>query len=95
MEKMRFEPQTPAEKLLQKLAIGFGVKVRLTKKSAEQESGVQSGQVFVGRLNCDLKVGEPILLDDGTKTTSIQDASWDGRTLTLKTRTSTYELVLE
>lgn len=86
--------QTPAELFLTKLGLNSGVRIKLIKVSADQESKILPGDSLEGSLDKDVALGQPIYLDALTKNTSeIVGVKEENDRIYFKTRTSVYELV--
>ncbi|MEI7689259.1 MAG: hypothetical protein WCI91_03705 [Candidatus Nomurabacteria bacterium] len=85
---------TPGQEILEGYYLVPGIKIKLIKQSSDKHSEVAVGSTLEGILDFDVRIGEPIYLDNKNKNTSpITGIKKDGNRLFLKTDTSIYELV--
>ncbi len=93
--KENYENKSSEEVFLEKLALTKGRKIKLIKRHIFTSSNVPIGTEMEGILDKDIKWGEPIYLDNGTKTISrISGAGENKGQIFLKTNTSAYELIV-
>lgn len=71
-----------------------GSRVLLVKKSLVpgQQSGIKQGEELVGRLLTSLEVGAPVVLDNGSRTSTIRHLENSAESIRVTTETSVYEL---
>ena len=90
------KPKSKEQIFLEGLKLTSGKKIRLIKTYSFHPSEVEIGTQMEGVLTCDVKIGEPIYLDNKTKVISnISGAGRKDGRIFLKTSTSIYELVID
>ena len=95
-EQKPSELESPESILAKKHGLFAGKKVVFEKVSSGAESAISVGEKMSGTLDTDLKIGEPVILDNGTRVMSnVRNIREENGNLFVTTSTSEYQLAYD